>query len=121
MQDQTDPDAAQPEDRAADDMQIEDVPVVALPEKRATGDMQVQVAPELASPGVYVVCDLQAQEAPAAATEGDPAATTHLQTKKVHDGTEIAVCTALQVEIVKPQVDDDTTMLDGAFAEKGDD
>eukprot|EP00752_Nemacystus_decipiens_P004353 g3977.t1 len=117
--DQTDPDAAQPEDREAEDMQVKDVPVVALPEKRAAGDVHVQDVPVVAPPGVRAVCDLQVQEAPAAAAEGDPATITHLQTKKAPDGTEIAVYTASQVEIVKPQVDGDTTMLDGAFAEKG--
>eukprot|EP00752_Nemacystus_decipiens_P015542 g13866.t2 len=118
-QDQTDPDAAQPEDRVAEDMQKKDVPVVALPEKRAAGDVHVQDVPEVAPPGVRAVCDLQVQEAPPTAAEGDPATTTHLQTKKAPDGTEIAVYTAAQVKIVKPQVDGDTTMLDGAFAEKG--
>eukprot|EP00752_Nemacystus_decipiens_P002030 g1945.t1 len=96
-QDQTDPDAAQPEDRVAEDMQKKDAPVVALPEKRAAGDVQVQDVPEVEPPGVRAVCDLQVQEAPAAAAEGDPAATTHLQTEKAPDGTEIAVYTASQL------------------------
>ena len=74
--------AAQLQERAAGDVQVQEVPAAAQPQERAAGDVQVQTTL-------------------AAATREELAATAHLQAEEAPDATEIVACTnVFQVEKV---------------------
>ena len=83
--------AAQLQERAAGDVQVQEVPAAAQPQERAAGDVLVQTS--------------------ATATREELAATIHLQAEEAPDATEIVPYTnVFQVEKVNPQVVGDTTV-----------
>ena len=88
--------AAQLQERAAGDVQVQEVPAAAQPQERAAGDVLVQTS--------------------ATATREELAATIHLQAEEAPDSTEIVAYTnVFQVEKVNPlPVGSTTVFIDSA-------
>ena len=111
-------DSSEPEDFAiviGDDTQVQKgMPAAAQPEERAAGDVQVQKVPAAAQPREHAAGDVQVQTTPAAATREELAAITHLQAEEAPDATDIVVYTnVFRVEKVNPQVVGDTAVYIG--------
>ena len=66
-----------------DDTQVQkDVPAAAQPVERAAGDVQVEEVPAAAQPQERAAGDVQVQTTPAAATREELAATTHFRWRR---------------------------------------
>lgn len=91
-------------------------PVAAQPEERTAGYVQVQEVPAAVLRGERAAGEVQVQTPPAVETEEDVAATTHVQAEDAPDATALVAYTnVFQVEkVIPPFVGGTTVYIDSA-------